>query len=221
MTDEYDPIDSEVIDNTLEYFFDKYSSDDSILTLTELDGFLAGLACAPETPMPSRWLPVMWGGDSEMPNWEDQEEIEEFHQALMAVYNSVMQEFVDNDYIARIYGEDDQFMMVDEWCDGFLRAVRLYGPLAPEDQAFLDKYLEPIRLFSTQDGVEKLLEMTPRQLQEQATLIEPNVRALRQHFFNRQMIRAHTPRMIVEPLPGRNDPCSCGSGKTFKKCCLH
>lgn len=22
-------------------------------------------------------------------------------------------------------------------------------------------------------------------------------------------------------LPGRNDPCVCGSGKKFKKCCLH
>ena len=23
----------------------------------------------------------------------------------------------------------------------------------------------------------------------------------------------------VPPLPGRNDPCPCGSGKKFKKCC--
>ncbi|EEM6764693.1 YecA family protein, partial [Salmonella enterica subsp. enterica serovar Montevideo] len=22
-------------------------------------------------------------------------------------------------------------------------------------------------------------------------------------------------------MPGRNDPCPCGSGKKFKKCCLH
>ncbi|MCV5928645.1 SEC-C metal-binding domain-containing protein, partial [Escherichia coli] len=25
----------------------------------------------------------------------------------------------------------------------------------------------------------------------------------------------------AEKLPGRNDPCQCGSGKKFKKCCLH
>ena len=24
----------------------------------------------------------------------------------------------------------------------------------------------------------------------------------------------------VEPTPGRNDPCSCGSGHKYKKCCL-
>lgn len=221
MTDEFDPIDSDAIDDTLEYFFDKYASDDSILTLTELDGFLAGLACAPEALMPSQWLPAMWGGERAMPDWEEQEEIEEFHEALMVVYNSVMAEFMDDDYIARIYGENGQFMMVDEWCDGFLRAVRLYGLLAPEDQAFLDKQLEPIRVFCTREGVDELLEMTPQQWQQQAALIEPNVHALRQHFFNRQVTRARTPMMLTEPRAGRNDPCPCGSGKKFKKCCLH
>jgi uncharacterized protein YecA (UPF0149 family) len=26
--------------------------------------------------------------------------------------------------------------------------------------------------------------------------------------------------MRTEALPGRNDPCHCGSGTKFKKCCL-
>lgn len=25
--------------------------------------------------------------------------------------------------------------------------------------------------------------------------------------------------VVLEKTPGRNDPCSCGSGKKFKKCC--
>lgn len=30
----------------------------------------------------------------------------------------------------------------------------------------------------------------------------------------------NTPKSIVlEKTPGRNEPCSCGSGKKFKKCC--
>lgn len=27
--------------------------------------------------------------------------------------------------------------------------------------------------------------------------------------------------IMVEPKVGRNDPCPCGSGLKFKKCCLH
>jgi hypothetical protein len=26
--------------------------------------------------------------------------------------------------------------------------------------------------------------------------------------------------VLSGPLPGRNDPCRCGSGKKYKKCCL-
>jgi uncharacterized protein len=32
----------------------------------------------------------------------------------------------------------------------------------------------------------------------------------------------HAPRpetVRVAPKPGRNDPCPCGSGKKYKKCC--
>jgi yecA family protein len=31
---------------------------------------------------------------------------------------------------------------------------------------------------------------------------------------------AHAPHMRAEPNVGRNDPCPCGSGKKYKKCCL-
>ena len=31
--------------------------------------------------------------------------------------------------------------------------------------------------------------------------------------------RSHAPIRRDEPKVGRNDPCSCGSGKKFKKCC--
>lgn len=30
----------------------------------------------------------------------------------------------------------------------------------------------------------------------------------------------YTPTLIKNKIPGRNDPCICGSGKKFKKCCL-
>jgi uncharacterized protein YecA (UPF0149 family) len=34
---------------------------------------------------------------------------------------------------------------------------------------------------------------------------------------------ADAPQPFVDPFKGigRNDPCPCGSGKKFKKCCLH
>lgn len=221
MNDSAEYVDSDAIDDTLEHYFDKYGSDDSILSVGELDGFFAALACAPRTLMPSRWLSAMWGGETQMPDWDEKEEIDEFHEALMLVYNHVMNEFVEGEYGPRIYAEDDSFVAVDEWCEGFLRGVHLYGALAEADQAFLEQQLQPIRLFVTSEGVDELLALTPAQLQEQAARIEFSVQALRKHFFDRQVIEARTPFFAPGEKISRNDPCPCGSGKKFKKCCLH
>lgn len=39
--------------------------------------------------------------------------------------------------------------------------------------------------------------------------------------FEDGMIFGHDPIRRVEPKTGRNDPCPCGSGLKFKKCCAH
>ncbi len=53
--------------------------------------------------------------------------------------------------------------------------------------------------------------------------IAPNVRAIHAYWLER---RAETepvakPVRRGEPRVGRNDPCPCGSGRKYKKCCLH
>lgn len=213
--------DNDALDEVLEHFFDKYVTDNSILTVTELDGFFAALACAPGLILPSQWIPAVWGGEELMPDWEDKEEITEFHQALMQSYKQVVNEFLQEEFSPRIYGDNDQLVMMDEWCDGFLRGVHLYGPMAAEDQAVLQQHLDVITLFASDARLDELMALAPRQVQEQAARIGPSVQALHKHFFQRQLIEARTPTMNAGPLIGRNDPCPCGSGKKFKKCCLH
>lgn len=38
--------------------------------------------------------------------------------------------------------------------------------------------------------------------------------------YMRQMEVPPTPRQLAKRRVGRNDPCPCGSGKKFKRCCL-
>jgi hypothetical protein len=45
----------------------RYGCDDSILDISELDGFFAALACAPITIMPFAWVFAIWGGDYLVP----------------------------------------------------------------------------------------------------------------------------------------------------------
>jgi hypothetical protein len=46
---------------------------------------------------------------------------------------------------------------------------------------------------------------------------------LRENLYTHRLIRPPQEFLSVrtEPKVGRNDPCPCGSGKKFKKCCLH
>ncbi|RLC99295.1 MAG: zinc chelation protein SecC [Chloroflexota bacterium] len=34
-----------------------------------------------------------------------------------------------------------------------------------------------------------------------------------------EFLQNKSPSLVVEKTPSRNDPCSCGSGKKYKKCC--
>lgn len=50
---------------------------------------------------------------------------------------------------------------------------------------------------------------------------DPELAALLQWYYLEpdQVQRNVVVPRVVEKVPGRNDPCSCGSGKKYKKCC--
>ena len=52
--------------------------------------------------------------------------------------------------------------------------------------------------------------------------IAPNVREIHSYWLERRADYTHSGTVMrSEPKVGRNAPCPCGSGKKFKKCCLH
>ena len=213
-------------DNVLEllgYYLQRYGHEDAILDVSELDGFFAALACAPDTILPSRWMPAIWGDEDQSPEWLDEEEIREFTGAVFVLYNEVMQGMNDNIYEALFLERDVQektYTIVDEWCTGFLRGVNLWAALNPADDAVAEACLQPVRLFATDDGFATLESMSEAEIMEQQELIEPAARRLFQYFLARR--RQAAPPFVREGKKvGRNDPCPCGSGKKYKRCCLH
>ncbi len=214
---------SDDIFEIIDYYLMSYGNDDSILDVSELDGFFAALACAPNLIKPSHWMPAIWGGEALAPEWQNKKEFEEFSQVIFTLYNHVMQS-MNEKYFEALFlereTEDKTYTIVDEWCNGFLRGLNLWGPQASMDAAFTEECIQAIRLFATEAGFEKLDTMSEEELVAQQRLIEPDVRRLFQHFFEQ---RKPVTQSVVRDSPkvGRNDPCPCGSGKKFKKCCLH
>ncbi len=207
----------------LDYYLDHHSSETSIFDVSELDGYFAAIACAPQMIMPSIWLPALWGGEEHSPAWESTEEADAFNQHVMSFYNIVMADMNDDNYEAlymqRVVNERT-YTLVDDWCTGFLRGINLWGPISPTDTMVLEAALEPIRLFATESGFGKLAELHDDQVEQCQQAIEPAVRKLFQHFFERRT-QANQPVLRATSKTSRNDPCPCGSGKKYKKCCLH
>ena len=56
--------------------------------LSDLDGFLAGIAVGPELVTRSEWLPVVWGGAE--PAFESVEEARSIFGTIMGRYNEII-----------------------------------------------------------------------------------------------------------------------------------
>mgnify|MGYP000038231312 CR=1 FL=1 len=207
----------------LDYYLDHHGNETSVFDVSELDGFFAAIACAPQTIMPSVWLPALWGGEENSPTWDSPTDADAFTQYAMSFYNIVTADMKNDNYEA-LYMQgvvnERTYTLVDDWCAGFLRGISLWGPISPADTTVLEVALGPIRQFSTERGLGELAELNDEEVEQYQQAIEPAVRKLFRHFSKRRT-QDNQPIIRATHKSGRNDPCPCGSGKKYKKCCLH
>ncbi len=207
----------------IDYLLDRHGGDNAILGASELDGYFAAIACAPQTIMPSLWMPMLWGGEDHIPTWETTEDYQEFNELIMSFYNYVMKSMNEGSYEAMFMEQDtgqQTYTIVDDWCAGFLRGTDIWGPISPADGIILEAALQPIQLFATERGYGELADFNDDEIEQRQQKIGPAVRKLFLHFFERRQ-QHNQPVVHGIQKTGRNDPCSCGSGKKYKKCCLH
>ena len=108
---------------------DTYLSSDSSppksILLSDLNGFLSGILCAPELIMPSEWLPVVWG--SSEPDVDDLDEHIWANQAVLGRYNEIAGMLnSDPGYLEPIFWQSPEgHSIAMDWCEGFNDAVQL------------------------------------------------------------------------------------------------
>ncbi len=112
------------------------------------------------------------------------------------------------------------------WAEGFLSAVSIFPDVwAEPDDAEAREILAELL-----GDIEALLKPTPDDAPVPPPVgdeppMSPREAAIDRALFAAQDLRVFwldfvpkPPPRRVEPQPGRNDPCPCGSGKKFKKC---
>jgi uncharacterized protein len=233
----------------LSWFLGEHAQARDGMTLEILDGFLSALVVGPALVMPSEYLPFIWPKgqwqDVEQAQgaferiirfwnhivWRVQASAEEQSPEIeaMLIPCLMLPEKDDGE------GEDtdgpdlsdipDDFPFAFGWASGFLQGVSLrqehWAAWAETHEDIADdlELIAALAVIDRDHALEMdLPELEPMDFQERfeacmdlpAILLEMNLQRL-------EDLRPQPARR--EPQPGRNDPCSCGSGLKYKKCC--
>ncbi|MDQ0390234.1 UPF0149 family protein [Labrys monachus] len=202
--------------------------DDDVLMLSQLDGFLTGVLLCPEPVLPSEWLPVVWGRseENEEPVFTSEAQAREVLDLIMRYYNHVA-EILDSPSrrCEPMLMEDPRTdeVLWEIWMEGFELALMLrpelygtvYGNGRPEVAGAYRGLMELIEISSDKST------LPPKKI-ERLTLaahdaIGPYVDRL--NAARRGEAAPPAPFAAAAGRVGRNDPCPCGSGRKYKKCC--
>ena len=199
----------------------KYGNDDSILSASELDGFFAAIVSGPRPIDPGLWYPAIWA--EQMPNFANDKEAQRFQKLCIELMSEAAYMLSDepDDYeaifLADANGQGDK-LIVSEWCAGYLRGAEVAGWSGedlPEDELAA---FALIHLHGHESGSATLQALTDAEYDASVALIEPGAVAL--YAYWQQHLEPLLPARREESKVGRNDPCSCGSGKKYKQCCM-
>jgi len=144
----------------------KYGSEASVVDASELDGLFTAILSGPVLVEPQQWLPVIWGGEENDPEWESDEEFEQFMDLLAQHMNDIADRLSDYpDQFEPLFGlntvEDQEFIVVEDWCFGYMNGVAL------GDWSSLPVALQPelatIALHGNEENLARLEKLTPEE----------------------------------------------------------
>jgi uncharacterized protein len=210
----------------LEEFLGSPQAPQGALSLLELDGYLTAIVIGPEMIMPSEWIPGLWGGDS--PVFENSAQAQTILGAVMARYNEIIRQLDKTPqefrplYMPGDRNERASTVLAGEWANGFWQGMLLrardWGRLIRDRKARV--MLAPILCFIEDDEGDHVLRADPEELDDllidAGDLIPHVVPVIQEHWKRHAGGLPPTPRA---GRPGRNDPCPCGSGLKYKRCC--
>lgn len=109
----------------LAHFLNSGSAPQGCMDLSELDGFLAGLAAGPEIIPREEWLTEIW--DNEDPEYADEAEQEAVEQAIFDRYAAIESGLDASPlgYTAILWQDESGTTVAEDWAAGFMQAVSL------------------------------------------------------------------------------------------------
>lgn len=207
------------------------------MSALELDGYLTGVLATPSLIPPSRWMAGLWGADE--PVFDGAAQIQSVLSAVTGLYTALSVRIQQS--LRRLEAENvcdyrPAFQpdvgtpprdAVTTWVRGFWKAMSL----APADWAALIEdqrtqvlvtpfvgFMDLLKddAFEAASDIDEQLDEAAADIPRAILLLHKigELRASRPSWAS-----GHRPSPTRSTKVGRNDPCPCGSGKKFKRCC--
>jgi uncharacterized protein len=199
------------------------------LTLEGLDGLFSALIAGPRTVLPSEYLPLIWGG--ELPDENAFASIKEANATLSLImrhWNSIASELeIEGLHLPLVFEVETGAVPGRKWARGFMRGVQLarsaWNELFGSNE---EGQLITIPLVAGEiDSKWPREAITAEKGTELLGWMGAGLARSYRHFARQRREGRRDPGTQSDPLRratpkvGRNEPCPCGSGNKFKRCC--
>ena len=218
--------DDELIE--LDHFLASPGLVESSLDVFGLEGFLTAVLTTPRLVKPSEWTPWIWDVDAGeiSPGFENTEQEKRILALVMRLYNDVAAALLPGaGEFEPLFAEGDA-EAASNWCSGFLAGTRF------ESDTWADLIDERPKWFAPILGLGLEDEDGPRprkgQLERWTRDVGPAVTRIHLHWLAQRDSSPEGEEGESSPpgagsspaqAPGRNEPCPCGSGRKYKRCC--
>ncbi|MCB1986383.1 MAG: UPF0149 family protein [Burkholderiales bacterium] len=205
------------------------------MNLEMLDGFFSALHCSPETTQPSAYLPELWGGGEllDEEDFESDQQANTFMELVMRFWNDVLSRLESEEVFLPILLSDESGKLFsgNDWAKGFMRGTEFnysdwldlmqndeHGGLFVTIFALCHEHdpdpdMRPYKEPVSEALREKLLIGLSAGVMHTYRYFEPHRKMAARLAKHEKTFRRERTKV------GRNDPCPCGSGKKYKKCC--
>jgi uncharacterized protein len=180
---------------------------DDSMTMEAVDGLFCALIINPVMAKPTEWMKIIFGETHE---FKSEEELDKVLHLLVRYWNHTSLLIEKNDSYFPYVIESEEHL-AQQWIKAFRRGMDY---CRNEWDAFI-KENDNMTLLSPFLVLEQDENLTNNNRDALLALIP----AMAYKLFHYWIEKAHNENIQPKLKVGRNDPCPCGSGKKYKKCC--
>lgn len=208
--------------NWLQDYLDTLSQTfDDCMSMEAVDGLFCALIINPLMAKPAEWMKIVFGQKHE---FKSEAELEKVLGLLVRYWNhnSVLIENYsetkkDSNYLPRVI-ESDENKLAEQWAMGFHIGMDYCSDewrefAHDEDNSSVLALFFLLEFGSNSDKENEAIT------HEKRTELLAKIPAITHKLFHYWVEKTTTASKEAKTKVGRNDPCPCGSGKKYKKCC--